>query len=135
MWRRSIVSLGAPRLAVVAAAALGVAACGARRASTSGAATEPAVVVFANESLYEAAVYIVPRGGSQQRIGTVQPGRTDTLRIRASMLAGSGTVAVVARVSGVGRTPSTGGITLLPGDRVSVRLPPDAFTLSVLPAP
>ena len=133
MWTRSRFSAarGLPCLAV--AAALSAAACGPRRAAGPG--LEPAIIVFQNESLYEASVFVVPRGGAQLRIGTVQPGRTDTLRVRGTSLAGSGAVSIVARVLAVSRTPSTGSITLLPGDRMVVRLPPDAYSLSVLPAP
>ena len=131
MWTRSRFAT-ARGLSCLAAAALSVAACGPRRA---GPGVDPAVIVFQNESLYEAAVFVVPRGGAQLRIGTVQPGRTDTLRVRGASLAGSGAVSIVARVLAVSRTPSTGSITLLPGDRMVVRLPPDAYSLSVLPAP
>ena len=135
MWSRSRPAVGlAAGLAVGAVLVASAGACGPRRAG-QGAAVEPAVVVFSNESLYEAAVYVVPRGGAQIRVGTVQPGRTDTLRVRGAALAGSGAVSIVARLLAVSRTPTTGSFTLFPGDHVVVRLPPDAYSLSVLPAP
>jgi hypothetical protein len=120
-------------VAVVAAAVALLSACSPRGRRASAASNEPAVVVFENQALSEAAVYVVPRGGSQIRIGTVQAGRTDTLTVARSALGGSGTVTIVARLFTINRSPNTGPLNLLPGERVAVTLPPDARLLSVLP--
>ena len=119
---------------LLAVALLAVAACTSgcgRRAATP---EEPAMVVFSNRGLNQADVFVVPRSGAQLRIGTVQPGRTDTLRVRSSNLGALGSVSIVARVRAQSRTPSTGQLTLRPGDWVAVTLPFDASILSVLPA-
>jgi hypothetical protein len=125
-----------PRLTTLASLSLGVAvlgACGSARRSGPAGSASPPLVIFENQSLSEAAVFVVPRGGSRVRIGTVQPGRTDTLRVQTSALGGSGSVTIIARLLTLSRTPSTGPISLLPGDRIAVTLPSDARILSVLP--
>ena len=119
-----------PSVLLAFAAAAGAAGCGPRRA---GPAEPPAVVIFRNQSLAEAAVYAVPRGGVQSRIGTVQSGRTDTLILRGSAAGSGGAVAIVARMLASQGAPSTGPLTLLAGDTVVVTLPPDGRTLTVLP--
>ena len=95
----------------------------------------PPVVIFANQSMAEAAVYAVSRSGAESRIGTVQPGRTDTLTVDGAVLGGSGAVTIVARLLAMPQTPSTGPLTLARGERIAVTLPPDARILTVLPAP
>jgi hypothetical protein len=124
-------ALAAAAVALPALAALG--GCNPLRRQGTAQSNAPPVVVFENQSLSEAAVYVVPRGGTQHRIGTVQAGRTDTLRVSTSALGGSGSVTIVARLLAVSRAPSTGPLTLMPGDRIAVTLPPDARLLSVLP--
>jgi hypothetical protein len=94
----------------------------------------PRVVIFENQSLAQAAVYAVTQSGSDVRVGTVQPGRTDTLTLRPTLLSGAGTFSLVARLLAMSRTPSTGPLSLGPGEWIRVTLPPDARTLSVLPA-
>jgi hypothetical protein len=126
-----------PHYVTFALAWLGLACVGAcsplrrQRAPLSDASP---VVIFENQSLEQAAVYAVARGGPGVRIGTVQAGRTDTLAVGAGALDASGSVTIVARLLARSRTPNTGPLTLQPGDRILVRLPPDARLLSVLPA-
>ena len=115
-------------LAVVACIA---AAC----ASTGrGPVEPPARIVFTNESLDQATVYVVAPGVEFRRIGTVIPGRTDTLRVRADMIARAGTVNIVARLLARSEVPQTGAVSLRPGEMYAVRLTPDARILSFLPA-
>lgn len=127
-----------PRLAALAAAVtLAAAAAGGACHSApraEGVPGEPALVIFANQSSYEAAVYAVPANGGQLRIGTVLPGRTDTLQVRGAALAAGGSVTIVARLRAIGRAPSTGQFLLQPGDRVVVTLPREANILGLLPA-
>ena len=124
-----------PRFVVAAFASLAVAGGGCSRAPRQAPPPgTPAVVVFNNESSYEAAVFMVTRTGRQVRIGTVQPGRKDTLRVAGSSLPAGGGMAIVARLRAVGRVPSTGPFTLAPGDTIAVTLPLDARTLNLLPA-
>jgi hypothetical protein len=134
---RSRSSLGTVAQLCIGAAGLGIAGLGAcNPLHRRGAATSdvPPVVIFENQSLEQAAVYVVTRGGPETRIGTVQAGRTDTLTVGTAALGGSGSVAIVARLLAISRTPSTGPLTLQPGDRIHVTLPSDARVLSVLPA-
>ena len=105
------------------------AACGPMR---RGGAPQ-ARIVFSNESLDEAAVYAVSSGGQQTRIGTVMAGRTDTLRVPAGAMGGDNATNIVARILARSRTPSSGRITLNPGDVVQVTLSSDERILSVLP--
>ena len=94
-----------------------------------------AQVIFANESLDQADVYAVLNGGQSQRIGTVFAGRTETLDIPTNITSAGGTVSIVARLLAHTYAPSTGPLTLNPGDRIRVTLPSTGRSLSVLPAP
>jgi hypothetical protein len=118
-------------LALALAGSFGTTSCG--RFMHSG---EPAAqVIFANESLDQADVYAVLNGGQSQRIGTVFAGRTETLDIPRNIIAAGGTVSIVARLLAHTYAPSTGPLTLNPGDRIRVTLPSNGRSLSVLPAP
>jgi hypothetical protein len=94
----------------------------------------PARIIFMNQSLDQADVYAISSGGAQTRIGTVMPGRTDTLRIPGSAMGADNSTNVVARILARSRTPSTGRFTVVPGDLVQVTLNSDERILSVLPA-
>lgn len=120
-WRRALVALS-----VVAAGACGHLGM--------GSSQPDAFVIFRNESLDEADVYAVAPGTDFVRIGTVFPGRADTLRIRSSMLATGSGVNIVARLLARSNTPSSGIIPLHSGDIFEVRLSADGRTLSALPA-
>lgn len=120
------------RLALFAALASAV-AC-ARRGTPEDAIKAPApVIYFDNQSLYQANVYAITSGGSQQRIGTVQSGRREALRLSPSALGGDRYVTIAARLLARGRTPTSGRFGLQPGDTVEVVLTSDALTLTVLP--
>jgi hypothetical protein len=92
-----------------------------------------AYVIFNNQSLEQADVYTVEQSGQALRIGTVFAGRTDTLTVPADVTVRS-PINIVARLLARGIAPSTGPVTLTPGDRVLVTLPLDGRTLTVLPA-
>ena len=110
----------------------GVAACmpGARRQAPSSG---PAVIVFDNQSLYQAAVYAVPQSGAAFRIGTVPGGRTDTLTVDGAAMPAGGSVRLIADLLAISASPRTGPLTLFPGDHLDVTLPPTANILTVLP--
>jgi hypothetical protein len=120
-------SLGTPRL-VLFVALVAAAACGPFR---RGSSEDDALIYFTNGSIEQAAVYAVS-GGEQQRIGTVSAGRTDTLRVPASMVT-RGQVNVVVRLLARSDTPSSGNIAVGPGSRHEVRLTPDGRQITVLP--
>jgi hypothetical protein len=118
-------------LALAIAGSFVTASCG--RFMHSG---EPlAQVIFANESLDQADVYAVLNGGQSQRIGTVFAGRTETLDVPSNIISSGGTVSIVARLLAHTYAPSTGPLSLNPGDRIRITLPATGRSLSVLPAP
>ena len=108
-----------------------VAACGPLR---RGPAQPPATIIFTNESLDQAAVYVVAPGRDFRRIGTVFAGRTDTLRVPADLALRAGTLNIVARLLARPMLAQTGPVALRPGGQYRVRLPTDARLLSFLPA-
>jgi hypothetical protein len=94
---------------------------------------QPAVLVFVNQALTQADVYVVPLSGLRQRVGTVQSGRTERLRVPYSVIQ-TGQVNIFARMFADGRTPRTGLFSLRPGETVQVTLTANPPILSVLPA-
>ena len=107
-----------------------LAACGSARHTPS---EPPAALIFTNESLDQATVYVVAAGMDFRRIGVVIPGRTDTLEVPTS-IATRGTVNIVARLLARSEVPQTGPVSLRPGEHYQVRLQIDAKVLSFLPA-
>lgn len=126
---RRLVSFASASLLALSALS---AACGGARRAPAPAGT-PAEVVFTNNSLNQAEVFAVTRSGARARIGTVFAGRTETLRIPAGSLGADHTASIVARIRATGRAPSTGLITVAPGERVQVTLPNDERMLVTLP--
>ncbi len=118
----------APALLVLAVAG---AACGGMRRGNN---PPPAVIYFTNESLDQATVYMIGPGFEFRRIGTVFPGRTDTLQVPADLALRGGTLNIVARMLARAELPQTGPISIRPGGQYQVRLPMDARLLSFLPA-
>lgn len=114
---------------LVLAFLLAVAACGPLR---QGSASESATVSFANESLNPADVFAVTASGAT-RIGSVQGGRTEELTVPAHLVRSGGGVRIVARLFPTRNTVETERLTLLPGDRIVVRLPSMGNFLAVLP--
>jgi len=127
----------ARRLALFAA--MLVAACTSSPPGQEGEEPAPRapdpVLVFDNQSLYQADVYAFSAGGSRVRLGTVQAGRREAIRVPGTALGGDRQVDIVARLLTRRRTVSSGPIGLLPGDSVEVLLQSDAMALSVLPLP
>jgi len=110
-----------------------VACGGARRQPASTESATPAEVIFTNNSLNQAEVFVLNRSGARARIGTVFAGRTETLRIPVGTLGADYSASIVARIRATNRTPSSGLITIGPGERVSVTLPNDERMLVTLP--
>jgi hypothetical protein len=108
------------------------AACG--HFGMGGAAPADAFIIFHNESLDQADVYGVAPGTDFVRLGTVLPGRVDTLRVRSSVIGQGSGVNIFARLLARSNTPSTGNIPLHSGDVFEVRLTSDGRSLIALPA-
>src|SRR5215218_9529964 len=118
----------ARRLGFVALTLVGTACASGGRGSGQPLAT----LVFSNESLDQATVYVVAPGADFRRIGTVIPGRTETLTVPAEFT-NRGTLNIVARLLARSDVPQTGPVTLRPGERYEVRLQGDGRVLSFLP--
>jgi hypothetical protein len=114
----------APALLLAAAAV-----CGPFRRN---AGAPQAQLVFTNDALTQADVFVVAQGIGTRRIGTVLPGQTDTLVV-PDIATRSGPVNIVARLL-AGSAVTTGPVSILPGERYEVRLSNDSRILSFLPA-
>ena len=128
--RNSILRRARVRSLGTALALAATAACGGFRNTQS--AQERAVISFTNESLDQADVYAVTSSQSI-RIGTVLAGRTENLVVPGDIAFRGQNLNVVARLLAQSRRPSTGPISLSPGQRIEVRLPMDQRQLVVLP--
>ena len=95
-------------------------------------ATGPSYLVFVNQSLEQADVFVVGPAGDATRIGTVQPGRTETLTV-PEPIAGRGPVNIVARLL-TRMALQSGPVTLNPGDRMQATISVDGRSLTLLPA-
>jgi hypothetical protein len=111
------------------AAFLSVTACGPFH---RGGTPDP-VIVFVNDSPDQADVYAVS-SGAPVRIGTVPSGRREVLHVPQTVLGGSHSIEIIARIFASNRYARSGQITLDPGDSVDVRLQADEKLLSVLPS-
>lgn len=108
-----------------------VAACSSVR---RGPGQDPAYLVFSNNSLTQADVFIVSPGFGARRVGTVMSGQTDTLRVPTDISTRGGTVNIVARLLARNQAPQTGPVSIFPGEMYDVRLATDGRLLSFLPA-
>jgi hypothetical protein len=108
---------------------MSAAACGPLRMGNNQRAT----LIFSNETLDQADVFATIAGTQTVRIGTVLSRRTDTLTVPASVTGQGGNTNIVVHMLAQSYTPSSGPVTLRAGDVLTVRLPPDARSLVVLP--
>ena len=95
---------------------------------------DPAAVIFTNQSLDPADIYVVESGLTTTRLGSVMAGRTDTLIVPRQIVQRGGSVNIIARMLARSYTPQTGAISIRAGDVLDVRLDLDARLLSVVPA-
>jgi hypothetical protein len=109
---------------------LAAAACGPLRRR---AGPQPAALIFTNQSLDQASVYIVGPGVDFRRLGTVFAGQTDTLSVPAHV-AVRGPLNIVARLLARSDVPQTGPVSIRPGAQYQVRLPLSSSLISFLPA-
>ena len=107
------------------------AACASANKSAGGGQPRT-TIIFSNESLDQATVYVIGAGTEFRRIGVVFAGRTETLTVPPD-LAIRGSVNIVARLLANPRLPTTGPVTILPGEVYRVTLPLDGRLLSFLP--
>jgi hypothetical protein len=121
---RALVTLGAGLFA----------ACAPYRTGGSAAGDLGATIYFKNESLDQVAVYAVLGGVQQSRIGTVMPGRTDTLALSPTIVGSASGLTILVRPLGRDFTAEVGPISIYPGDALQVGLPMNQRMLIVLPA-
>ena len=101
----------------------------------TGAGSEPAYVIFSNQAMDQATVYVAAPGVELRRIGTVMAGQTDTLTVPFDLVSGPSSLNIVARLLAQSGLPQTGPVTMISGQRYNVTLTPDARLLSFLPSP
>ena len=123
------ISWGVRSLAPLFFLLLSVTGCGSARRSPG---EPPPLLIFSNESLDQATVYIAAAGMDFRRVGTVLAGRTDTLEVPVEF-ARRGSVNIVARLLARSEVPQTGAVALRPGEHYQVRLQVDGRVLSFLP--
>jgi len=124
--------VGHGRRVIAALCVVAAAACG--HLGMGGPPPADAYIIFHNESLDQADVFGVAPGTDFVRLGTVFPGRVDTLRVRSSVIGQGSGVNIVVRLLARTNTPSTGNIPLHSGDFFDVRLTADGRSLVALPS-
>ena len=115
----------------IGVALAGSTACGAGRRGNSK--PQPAYLYFTNDSQDQADVYAVVSGSQQVRLGTVFSNRTETLVVPGDVASRGVNVSVIARLLAKHNVPSSGPLTIHPGDKISIRLPADQRQLVILP--
>ena len=120
---------------LVAALALPAACSRNHPGDNEGSLIGPATIVFTNESLNQADLFVVIPGIQSRKLGTVMAGSTQELVVPADIVVRSGNLNLVARLLARSNTPSSGPVAFHAGDRLQVRLPVDGKTLFVAPAP
>jgi len=98
----------------------------------ANAADVPALLIFKNDGLDQATVYIYSPSYDFRRVGVVSAGRTETFKVTSEMIRGP--VNIVVRLLANAEMPQTGTGTLTPGEAYQVTLPPNQRVLSFLPA-
>ena len=99
---------------------LGAAGCRPRLSESNPAETVP--MVFSNETMERAAVFVGMEGESARRVGVVLGGETATLRVPKRFYA-NGRMSVWSELRGSPRTPWLDLRDLRPDEELRVRLP------------
>lgn len=108
---------------------LAVAACATGGGSTgstesSGDAGESALVRVDNRSTYLMTVYVVRSSGSRRRLGQVRSLSTATFTLPDGLVFGVTPLRFQADPVGIQRAPISSEITVVPGDTVTLTIPP-----------
>ena len=136
MITRHSLRRGVRPLLLAVALALPAAGCARNRPDQSeDTLVGPATIVFTNESLAQADLFVVMPGIDSRKLGTVMAGSTQEIVVPADIVRRSGNVNLVVRMLARSNTPSSGPVAFHAGDRLQVRLPVDGKTLFVAPAP
>ncbi|HEX2780153.1 MAG TPA: hypothetical protein VHM30_11680 [Gemmatimonadaceae bacterium] len=119
------------RLWPLAILALSAIACGPPRTAGAGGAAE-ILIIFRNESLNQADLFVVGSVSEQARVGSVYGNHTDTLSFDLRSVSGSGTLSMLARVRQTGRVVRSPLVALHKGDILRVTLPMSETMLNAL---
>ena len=111
------------RLAVVVLVVV-IAACGTRARNTSDPSAQTYVRVT-NQSFWDMNVYVL-RSEARIRLGTVNGNRTERFTLPRSVVTGSTAIRFMADPIGSSRVSQSFEITVVPGDEVSITIPPPA---------
>jgi hypothetical protein len=114
---------------LVALATVAVAACNPLHLGSR----ERAAVIFTNDSVQQVDVFALQGSSETIRLGTVLPGRTETLYVPSSVTDQGGQTRIIARLFASNVQRATSVLTLQATDQVKVRLSADARTLVVTP--
>lgn len=90
-------------------------------------------VEFENQSVDLANVYLRVRNGMTVRLGDVTGSSRRTLVLPRGTINGPTEVELIAVPLATRRSPRSGSLTVLPGDRLTITLPPQQNMLWVLP--
>ncbi|HUF29548.1 MAG TPA: hypothetical protein VMM77_02715 [Gemmatimonadaceae bacterium] len=123
------------RLSALIVAALAIGACA--KASTSTASgtisanaarsvpnARDATLRVDNQAFPDMAIYVVESSGMRSRIGTATGNSVTTLRIPGSLLGGVRSLRFQADPIGGSRAPISEEITLVPGEVITLTIPP-----------
>lgn len=109
------------RAFIAAAAGLILSACAS--ANTQTTTEEPTILKVDNRAVLDMNIYVL-RSTQRIRLGTASGLSTTRLTIPSSMLLGATTLRFMADPIGSNRMPVSDDITVLPGDEVTLIIPP-----------
>lgn len=118
--------------ALIIAIAFGAAGCAPLQRP---AGDHEATLIFQNESLSQATVFVMVAGMGTTRLGVVQAGDTDTLMVPANITRRSTSVNIVARLFASRLVPQTGPVAITAGDTFVVTLNTAQRLLSIMRMP
>ena len=88
-------------------------------------------IEFNNQSTEQATLYVLS-SSEEIRLGQVTSGRSETFRVPEAV-AIRGTVNFAVRMLARSETPTTGPLTIRPGESYVITLPPSRAALTILP--
>jgi hypothetical protein len=109
------------RTFIAVAAGLIVSACAS--ANTPRTAEEPTTLKVDNRAVLDMNIYVL-RGAERVRLGTANALSTTRLKIPSSLIFGATGLRFMADPIGATRMPVSDDITVLPGDEVTMVIPP-----------
>lgn len=99
-------------------------ACSRSKPAAAPSPNAPTTVRVENQGFPDMVIYLVEQNGTRHRLGTVSGSSTQVLTIPPNLLFGGTTLRFIADPIGGRRTPVSDQITVLPGDQVTLTIPP-----------